>query len=346
MRNQKTINMDACRLLAAFMIVAIHTYPLEKINPNLDYFFTRIIFRIAVPFFLMVTGYFLIPKILKNKSALIGYSKKILKLYVISIIIYLPVNIYMGYFNHTNILNITKDIFFNGTFYHLWYFPALLLGLWISYVFPIKGNKKNIFFIFILLFLIGIFGDSYYGTISKITILKNFYHILFCLFDYTRNGFFYTPIFLYIGYIISCTDRVFSEKKRLLFLFSSLALMGVEGMILYYFQIPRHTSMYFFLVPTAYFLFSFLREKEWKRNKNICNIATWLYILHPLFIIVIRFIFKIIHAENIIENSIVNYLIVVLSTVIFTYIIENMIKPKILLITSRIRDFKMKVKGA
>lgn len=333
MKKQKTINMDICRLLAAFMIVAIHVYPFENISPQLDYFFTRVIFRIAVPFFLMLTGYFLIPKMLKDKQMLIKYTKKIVKLYLISMLIYLPINIYMGYFQQFNLFNFIKDILFDGTFYHLWYFPALLLGLWLNYIIFTKGKQKIIFPLILLLFLIGLLGDSYYGFISKISVLRSFYDCLFYFFDYTRNGFFYTPIFLYIGYAIYSTDRILSAKKKIFLLLVNLILMGIEGMLLYQFKIPRHTSMYFFLIPTAYFLFSFLREREWKRNKKVCHMATWLYILHPLFIVFIRFLFKHFHLQMIIENSLIYYFIVILSTLVFICIIEEIIKLSSLFMT-------------
>ena len=44
-------------------------------------------------------------------------------------------NIYMGKFNNISIFSIIKDILINGTLYHLWYFPALILGIWITYYF-------------------------------------------------------------------------------------------------------------------------------------------------------------------------------------------------------------------
>ncbi len=50
--------LDIFRLIAAFLVVAIHTSPLSSLNETADFILTRIIARIAVPFFLMVTGYF------------------------------------------------------------------------------------------------------------------------------------------------------------------------------------------------------------------------------------------------------------------------------------------------
>jgi len=129
----KKLNLDIFRFIAALMIVAIHIYPLAVFNQNVDYFFTRVIFRIGVPLFLMITGFFVLPKALKDKNKLKDYTFKILKIYILSILIFLPINIYSGTFKNLDIINVLKDIFINGTMYHLWYFPALILGIWITY---------------------------------------------------------------------------------------------------------------------------------------------------------------------------------------------------------------------
>lgn len=49
---------DAFKWLAAFLVVAIHTSPLESVWPYGDFLLTRIAARLAVPFFFMLTGYF------------------------------------------------------------------------------------------------------------------------------------------------------------------------------------------------------------------------------------------------------------------------------------------------
>ena len=49
------------------------------------------------------------------------------------------------------------------------------------------------------LYLIGLGGESYYGLISNIPVLSTFYRGIFQVFDYTRNGLFYVPLFLLLG---------------------------------------------------------------------------------------------------------------------------------------------------
>lgn len=47
--------LDRYRLIAAFLVIAIHTSPLLSVNENADFFLTRIFARMAVPLFLMIT---------------------------------------------------------------------------------------------------------------------------------------------------------------------------------------------------------------------------------------------------------------------------------------------------
>jgi len=319
---KKKYNFDTFRLIAAFMIVAIHTYPLTILSENIDYIFTRVLFRIAVPFFFMITGYFVLPVALKEKEKLKTYTLKITKIYGISMLIFLPLNLYNHYFSNTNWVGILKDIFVNGTFYHLWYFPALLLGIWITYYLLKIKNKRIKISVFLLLYMIGLFGDSYYGLIKNISFIEPLYHFIFYIFDYTRNGIFYAPIFLGIGYLVA-NKEITLEKKHKIYLFISFLLLLLEGTLLHHYGIPRHNSMYISLIPLSILLFSFLIKTKEQTNKKQRNLATWIYILHPFFIVIVRLFAKIVHLESIlVENSIVHYVLVAISTTCFLLLVD------------------------
>lgn len=318
---EKSISLDLFRVIAAFFIIAIHTYPLASINENIDFVFTHVICRIGVPFFLMITGYFVLPKALENKEVIKNYIVKIIKMYVICMIIYLPINIYAHKLN--GILNVLKDIFLNGTFYHLWYFPALILGIIITYAIIKNAKQSTARILFIILFIIGLFGDSYYGISEKFELTNSIYNVIFDIFEFTRNGVFYVPIFIYIGYIIKNDDIKISKKSNIILIITFLILMIFEGIILHYFNLQRHDSMYIMLIPLMIFLFNFLIKNTSGSNRKLRNISTIIYITHPLFIIVVRGIAKILHIQNLlIDNSIIHYLSVVAFTVIFSLCFE------------------------
>ena len=50
--------LDRFRPLAALLVVALHTYPLADVSPDAEFLLTRVLARLAVPFFLMATGQF------------------------------------------------------------------------------------------------------------------------------------------------------------------------------------------------------------------------------------------------------------------------------------------------
>lgn len=306
----KKINLDTMRLLAAILVVCIHTYPFLTINADFDFFFTHVFCRIAVPFFLMVTGYFVMPKSLNDKHYLVEYSKKIIKIYILCILLYLPVHFYTGTFQTMNIVDYFKWLFINGTFYHLWYFPALIFGIWLLSFF-LKYIKESIVqIILFILFLIGLLGDSYYGMINNISFLEAFYNCLFSIFDYTRNGLFYAPIFLYMGYYFSKIEWKLDFRKNIFFLCYFLVMLELEGFLLQAFGLQRHDSMYVMLIPVLMFLFPFLLQLKGE-NKNMRNLSMIVYIIHPLIIILVRGIAKAIHMENLlIYHNLLHFIIV------------------------------------
>lgn len=319
----KKINIDVARFVVSFLVIAIHISPFININQEFNFFFTRILGRIAVPLFFMITGYFVIDGCLKDKNKLKKYTIKILKIYLFCIILYLPINIYMGSFKNIDIITILKDFFINGTLYHLWYFPALIVGVWITYYLVKKLGRKKALIATILLYIIGVFGDSYYGITIMNQITKNIYELIFNIFDYTRNGLFYVPIFICLGHIVK-TDTRKNTKLNLLYALLFFILISVEGSILHYYNLQRHDSMYLFLLPLMYFLFCYLMDHSKTSNKKIRNIATYIYIFHPLFIVGIRFVSGIIGMDKIlVENNLILYLLVCITTTIFAFLIEK-----------------------
>lgn len=75
--------------------------------------------------------------------------------------------------------NIIKDIVFDGTLYHLWYLPASIIGASIAYFLVKRLGLKYSLVITIVIYVIGMFGDSYYGFLEKNTTIKEFIWVYF-----------------------------------------------------------------------------------------------------------------------------------------------------------------------
>lgn len=334
MTKQETYSgIDYFRMIAAVLIVAIHTSPLASFSATGDFIFTRIIARVVVPFFLVTSGFFLISRYSYNADKLRKFIKKTALIYAAAIVIYIPINIYNGYFSEDNLLpKIIKDIVFDGTLYHLWYLPAAIVGAVIAWYLVKQWAYRKAFAVTLVLYIVGLFGDSYYGIAENIPSLNSFYHLIFQVSDYTRNGIFFAPIFFVLGGYISDNKDKLSFKKSIIGFTTCFSLMFAEALTLHRFELQRHDSMYVFLLPSICFLFYFLMHFKGKNRAQLRTISLIIYIIHPFVIVLIRLFAKITHLQNaLVENSLIHYLLVCIISAglgLALTAIWNIYKPK------------------
>lgn len=269
--------LDGFRLLAAVLVVCIHTSPLSSVSPLWDFWLTRVLARTAVPFFLMVSGHFLARSQWKTTAR---FLKKTALTYLAAIVLYLPLNLYSGGYG---LLEWAKKLLAEGTLYHLWYFPALMLGVLLARGL-IRLGRPAALAIASVLYLIGLGGDSYYGLVSQLPGTASFYQFVFALSGYTRNGLFYVPLFLLLGAF--GTRR--SERSAAAGAAFSLAAMTAEGFALRALEWQRHDSMYLALPLCMVFLFSLLLARNHGENRRVRRLSLLVYLLHPWSIVLVR----------------------------------------------------------
>jgi serine/alanine racemase len=315
--------LDRVKLLAAILVVANHTSPLLSFGSDIAVALSGIVTRIAVPIFFMTSGYFYFRKLTRDartdNRTLRGYLGKIGKLYGIAILLYVPLNLYTGYFKDDfSLSSLLKDIVFDGTFYHLWYLPALLIGITLTTFLYRKVSLNSLLAISGMLYIVGLLGDSYYGFIAGSPGISGIYDRLFTVFDYTRNGLFYAPIYLALGaYAAKRKQRVRSPLANACLFFGSLACMLGEGMLLHSAEIPRHDSMYVFALPATFYLFQWALQWKGKSNKVSRDWRVWIYILHPAAIVFVRGAAKAVKLESLfIANSLIHFVSVCLLSII------------------------------
>ena len=326
-RDKAYIGIDYFRLLAAFLVIAIHTSPLLSYSELGDFILTRILARVAVPFFFMASGFFLITKYQYNNDRLKVFLKKTAGIYIISIAIYIPLNIYNGYFTMDHLLpNVIKDIIFDGTMYHLWYLPAAMIGSAITWFGVKKWGYKKTFIMTFVLYVFGLLGDSYYGLIEKIPLLKSMYNAVFELSDYTRNGIFFAPVFFCLGGRMADKSGDFSKNRaigsNIIGFFISLLFLFGEGMLLHRIGLQRHDSMYIFLLPSMYFLFSSLLFWKGWSSLYMGRSALIIYMIHPMVIVAVRMFAKIFRLETLlIQNSLIHFMAVSIISSVFSILV-------------------------
>ena len=313
--------LDSLRVIAAIFVVGIHTFPLAQINETLDTMLFLVVGRFAVPFFLMITGYFVLSPLAQGQTYLAEqryqkFMRQNLFFYGAMMLLYLPLSVYNGTLTkETTVLAFLQKVLFEGTFYHLWYLPATLLGLFLTRQMLRYSTLSFSLGLSLLLYLIGLGGDSYSQLILAQPVFKATYEVIFSVSPYTRNGLFLVPIFLLLGVLVAQErPRRYQLKPGIGFALSLLALL-IEGWWRHYPQTPRHDSMYLALLPLSYYLFKGALRWRGFPLKNQKKLATWLYFLHPLMIVMVRLIGKLSGQEQwVVTNQLLHFIIVVLVT--------------------------------
>ena len=329
MREKTYSGIDYFRIIAAFLVVAIHTSPLASIDNTADFILTQVIARVAVPFFFMTSGFFLFRRTEDEGKRLAVFLKKMIMLYVIAVLLYLPLNLYHGVpEERTYLPNLLKNIFFHGTYLHLWYLPVAIFGAAISWVLLRSLKEKGALAIGLILYIVGLFGDSYYGFAAKIPAFQAFYQAVFTFFSYTRNGLFFAPVFFILGALAAKRQKRYELKTCMAGLWISLALMIAEGLLLRGLMVQRHDSMYIMLLPCMIFLFQSLLMWNGRSAKGLRNISATVYIIHPMMIALVYKFAAVTNLQWLGHNSVARFSAVALASlavaVLFTIFLREM----------------------
>lgn len=177
-RLMNSSNKTAVKKASAITIMILHLRPFLDVNRILDLVFNNIISRICVPIFFVSAGYFTALKHDSEPDYIKRYIKQTLPLYVKFSLLYLPLGILylspsfpyinsiicsFGFNNATNVFlwliliiaGVLVALLYIGTYYHLWYFPALFISLYILNIFKKKNKIKLLLIISVFLLIIG-----------------------------------------------------------------------------------------------------------------------------------------------------------------------------------------------
>ncbi|WP_430608190.1 alanine racemase [Enterococcus sp. DIV2379] len=310
---KKNQGIEQFRVILAMMVVAIHCLPLHRLWPNGDILITLTLFRIAVPFFFMISGYYVFSDLATQNSyparqRIWLFIKKQLQVYLIATLLFLPIAWYSGILG----LNMPLDTFIqtllvNGILYHLWYFPAIITGGLLVMGLLTRLSFKQVFFIAVGLYVVGLGGDSWSGLAAQ-TPITPLYSLIFQLLDGTRNGIFFAPLFLILGVLARRFAKKPASPHRYSYLMISLICLLLESYLLHHFTTPKHDSMYVFLPFVLLFLFPIIQQWQapmiWKQAGRL---SLWLYLLHPYTIAVTHFLSQ---KLPLLQNNLINFLVV------------------------------------
>ncbi len=334
--------IDFFKFICAILVVSIHVAPFGQQQSKNLFFYLNFIIQgyfgmIAVPFFFVTSGFLLFKKMDKenlNISIVKRYLFKLLRLYLIWSLIYFPLK--LNWFFHQKIgtfhfiLTYIRDFFFVGSHIHLWYFSSLIFAVFlISVLLYKKVSLKKIFVISFIFYFIGLFGQSWFGLLVP---LKNnfpqFFSILSLmqhLFVTTRNGLFEGFLFVTIGMLFAFYPISIKQKHAFMGLIFSMILLALEIFVFHYFHFVREGNMFLFLVPTVFFLFSFVYHLEFPNHPIYQALRTLSSIIFYLHMWIYSVVSKVLESIQIgLDQTFFNFIITLSITIICSILIMKL----------------------
>ena len=281
---KKYNSIDLIKLVMAALVVAIHTIPMY----NHENFWVarsyRAVVSCAVPFFFMVSGFFLGNKMKypyhekTDRGVLTKYLKKMILLYSVWSIMYIPLAV-DNYIDaeltlKESVMDYIRGFLFVGEHYNswmLWYLLSTVYALFFVYILLKKKVKLQI--LLLIGFCVTILGygiDYLYLFSNESTFVIN---AIIKVIDATIlhgrifQGFFYIPLGMcFANYKISVS------KSWILFIAGFIATMITDDMVYYLFQMICMIG-----------LFSLVIQWELKESKVywVCRqLSTIIYFIH------------------------------------------------------------------
>lgn len=297
-------SIDLGKFIASLLIIMVHCSPFAFSNELLNNILNNTVIRLAVPFFFACSGFFFFKGLLfengkikncrENRKRLFVYVKRIIILYSIWSILYLPAKIIE--WNSINWLSIMSFIdygisyFCMGTVFHFWYLLNIIYGTIFGYILLSLFNRKTVLVISIILYFMGLFTYSYsWIDLEFINVLFGCTSKLFEIWTSITRGF---PLMLF-GYIAGLIKDKFSNPKSWGLFLISMLFLTVEFLLLKFFTVNQTSYSYIiFTVPCEIFLFiSILNLRNFKLSERVSkilrNASTIIYCIHPMIIMLI-----------------------------------------------------------
>jgi len=307
-------SIDILKLGLSFLIVGLHIFPvsgLKGISGLLSYEIVNGITRIGVPTFFIISGYFLRNK-LNDKAYLIKYGKRILFLFIVWQLIYLPdlIRFYnLGRFSTYDL--ILKLVY---GYWHLWYLLATVCAVVLLYYLRMKSVQQKII-VALFLFFVGYAYQLAYKTnvLNDFQMLKFTYEVM----GTSRNFIFMAYPFLVLGTLYEYWKGAVAKISFLFVPF--LILLFLESYFYYTLKVGA-LDFSIMILPLSIFLFSIASEKKLQSNLQInSTVSLGVYLCHPY---AIRLVYEFL-PQRTFGYILFKYPLICLLAILFWFILER-----------------------
>jgi surface polysaccharide O-acyltransferase-like enzyme len=266
---KRNLSIDILKIIMAFLIICLHGNFLTDVNGYLGYVFVNGLSRIAVPTFLIVSGFYFYE--VNSKEKFIKWIKRLFYLYSIWFIIYA----FFWYSPGMSVLKIANR-FIVGP-YHLWYLIESLFAYIILWALK-KTNNSILILLGVLFVFAGLFlqYDNSYSFLNRNILTERVGNSAY------RNTFFFCFPFILLGYLIN-KFSITSKNIKPGFLILAGFLFFLEASINYMYSKSTFDiliSLYIFCPLLFIWVYN---SKIISNNKNLSYYSTGIYLTQMIF---------------------------------------------------------------
>jgi len=263
----RNLSIDVLKIILAFFVVFLHMNFLKETYPALSYILVNGLFRIAVPVFLVITGFYFFH--IDNKVKLKKWLFRTFLLYAIWMLIYI------SYWKDNEQIWLT--VIFG--YHHLWYLIGTFFSGIILY-FLKNQNSRLLIALALGFFLLG-YGVQVLGNLHY---FKNESDSVLNMYLLYRNFLFVCFPFLTIGFLINKHKIDLSEyKNSSILVILSVSCVVAEALFNYKNISSESTDILFSLIFASPLLFLYFQKIYIKTtSKILASFSTAIYVVHPL----------------------------------------------------------------
>ncbi|MBW8523376.1 acyltransferase family protein [Chryseobacterium chendengshani] len=263
----RNLTIDLLKIVLAFFVVFLHMNFLRDSQPFLSYLLVNGLFRIAVPVFLVITGFYFLH--INSLQKLKKWLFRTFLLYAIWMAIYIT--------HWKDNGQILLTVIFG--YHHLWYLIGTFFSGIILYLLRRKSSKLLItlaVFLFFLGYVVQVLGNLHYFEREQDFVLN--------MYLMYRNFLFVCFPFLTIGFLINRHDFDLSRyKNSYLLVILSVSCVVAEAFFNYSNISSESADVLFSLLFACPLVFLYFQKIYIKTtSKILANLSTAIYVVHPL----------------------------------------------------------------
>lgn len=289
-KNDQYDFVDITKFFFMLCVVGIHTN-IYELSYSYGWYILTCLFRLAVPFFFVASGFFFMAKLEKSGGGLEQTVKSYIKRILVPLLFYVALNISLDVF-----LKIINNYQFSVKWFiktfqrilfdppgAMWFLSACFYG--IIFLVPfIKYNKINYALVIgIFLYIFALTSNTYHYLVKDKILLKRLIDLWQFFFRTTRNGLFVGFFELALG-IKAYELHKKNDKILIFFIPLFFLILFIES---YYAKLNRSNikgdGSMFFIIPflaQCIFLLSLNIKIKFKYSKLLRNLSSGMYFMH------------------------------------------------------------------